>query len=445
MNSMTLYQKTPPLKLFFIIAVPGIISMLIASLWGLLEGIMVAQYIGKTAFAAVNIGLPIVFINFCLADLIGVGSSVPISILLGKQDEKRANNYFTCACIMIFLTGLFMGIFLFFTSPILVKFMGASGELAEMAVYYIRVYAVCSPFTTITFALDNYLRICEKIKSSLFVNIAMTIIIAALLFLFLPILGYGIGGAAFAVSLGMGICAAAAIIPFALRKLQLKFCRPQFSLQIVKQIVSSGSPIFLSNVASRLTTVLMNIVLLKTGGAAAVSVYGVLIYTGEVIQPILYGACDSLQPAISCNYGAGNIKRMRAIGTCGFISTAVVSITGALFIYFFSDLIAPLFLHNSDPALLSLCRHALELFSITYLSRWFGFAVQSFLIAIDNPLLATILSVTNAFLFPIIFLIVLYPLGLDGLWLNVPVTSLSVTILAGIILYNFKKKLFIGR
>ena len=442
MNSMTLYTKTSPPRLFFIVAVPGIISMFVSSLWGLFEGIMVAQCVGKMAFAAVNIGIPIVFINFCLADLIGVGSSVPISILLGKKDEDGANNYFTCSCILIFLTGIFMGVFLCTTAPILVKLMGASGELAELATLYIRIYAVCSPFTTITFALDNYLRICGKIKTSLFVNVAMTIIIAILLVVFLPVLGYGVGGAAFAVSLGMAVCAIAALLPFALGKLQLKFCKPHFRLQMVKQIISSGSPIFLSNVASRLTAILMNIVLLKIGGAAAVSVYGVLVYTGEVMQPILYGACDSLQPAIGYNYGAGNKKRVRAIGTCGLISCAVISIIGGAFIYLFPDIIAPLFLHNSDKELLSLCCHALQLFSITYLTRWFGFAIQSFLIAIDKSGPAAMLSVTNAFLFPVILLVVLWPMGLNGLWLNMPVTSLMVSILAGIFLYRLKGKIF---
>lgn len=248
--------------------------MFVSSLWGLFEGIMVAQFVGKMAFAAVNIGIPIVFINFCLADLIGVGSSVLISILLGEQDEDGANNYFTCSCIMIFLTGVLMEGFLCVTAPILVKLMGASGELADLVSMYIRIYVVCSPFTTITFALDNYLRICGKIKTSLFVNVVMTAIIAVLLVIFLPVLGYGVGGTAIAVSLGMAICAIVSLIPFALGKYQLKFCKPRFCLQMVKQIISSGSPIFLSNVASRLIAILMNAVLLKIGGAAAVSVYG---------------------------------------------------------------------------------------------------------------------------------------------------------------------------
>ena len=91
------YGETKPLKLFASVAVPGAVGMLAASLYGLFDGIFVGQFLGQTAFAAVNLAFPFVAINFSLADLIGVGSSVPISIALGRRDRASANNYFTCA------------------------------------------------------------------------------------------------------------------------------------------------------------------------------------------------------------------------------------------------------------------------------------------------------------------------------------------------------------
>lgn len=436
---MDLYAKTSPSKLFFTVAVPGIISMLVSSLWGVFEGILVARYVGKLAFAAVNIGIPIVYINFCLADMIGVGSSVPISILLGKKDEEGANNYFTCSCILIFVTGIFMGVLLIITAPLLVRMMGASGELARLATIYIRVYAMCSPITTIVFALDNYLRICGKINTSLFLNIAMTIIIIVLLFIFLPVLEYGIFGDAIAVSLGMSICTIVGLIPFVSGKLQLKFCKPKFSLKMIKTIIINGSPAFLSNIASRLTAIRMNIILIRIGGAEAVSIYGVLVYTDEIMQPILYGVCDSLQPAIGYNYGANDIKRVKNIVLSSMISCALISIIGGVVIYSFADIITPLFLHNGSVSMIALCCDALKLFSITYLTKWFGFSIQSFMVAIGKSIQAAILSIANALIFPMILLLVLWPMGLNGIWLNTPITSLLVSALAGVFLYRLKR------
>ena len=95
MDSKTLFAKTPPVKLFFIAAMPGAVSMLASALYGLLDGLFVGQFVGSTAFAALNLAMPFVIINFSLADLIGVGSAGPISIALGRKDGPEANNIFT--------------------------------------------------------------------------------------------------------------------------------------------------------------------------------------------------------------------------------------------------------------------------------------------------------------------------------------------------------------
>lgn len=154
------------------IAIPGAISMIASSLWGLFDGIFVGNLLGEVAFAALNPAFPFVLINFSLADLIGVGSSVNISIFLGKKENDEANNYFTCSCLMIIITGVIF----FFAAPWLMQFMGAEKELADLAIQYIRVYAIASPFTTMVFAVDNFLRICGKIKSSMALNIVMLIL-----------------------------------------------------------------------------------------------------------------------------------------------------------------------------------------------------------------------------------------------------------------------------
>lgn len=163
-ESKELFLNTPPGKLFLKVAIPGTISMLAATLFSLVDGIFVGQILGDTAFAAASLAIPYTIVNFALAELIGVGSSVPISIHLGKSEEQKANNYFSCACILIVLTGIFMGVLLYFGAKPVMAFMGAEGKLAQMAADYLKVYAICSPITTMTFAVDNYLHICGKTK-----------------------------------------------------------------------------------------------------------------------------------------------------------------------------------------------------------------------------------------------------------------------------------------
>ena len=443
MDSHRLFSETSPLKLFFLASIPGAISMLASALYQTIDGIFVGQFLGSTAFAAVNLAMPFVIINFSLADLIGVGASVPISINLGRKNEKEAHNIFTCACIMIFLAGILIGALLYAAAPLLIRLMGAEGEFALLAVDYIRVYAICSPLTTIVFAMDNFLRICGFIRGSMFLNIFMSLLSGVLEFLFLGVLGFGVWGAALATCSGMMACALLALTPFIRGKALLRFVRPRFHARMVKQIISCGSPNFLNNIAGRITSIILNAILVRVGGELAVSVYGVLMYTEGFIQPLLYGMCDSLQPAVGYNLGAGKFRRVRAIEKCCFSASAVVSLLSVALMFLMPETISLLFMPDADAEALSMTAGALRLFALTYVTRWFSFATQSFMLAIEKPKEASMISVSTALIFPVILIILLWPLGLTGIWLNFAGTSLLAGILAFIILYRQRGELMI--
>lgn len=440
MKSTYFFAKTPPLKLFFATSIPGMVSMLASSLYQTIDGVFVGQFLGATAFAAINLAMPFVIINFALADLIGVGSAVPISVRLGQKEEKAANNIFTCACLMIVGTGALIGAVLFFAAPLLFQLLGAEPELAALAVQYLRVYALLSPLTTIIFASDNYLRICGKIRMSMWLNILMSILTAVLEFFLLVVLKWGIWAAALASSLGMIACVAIALYPFARGKLQLKFCRPRFSVSMVKQIVACGSPNFLNNISGRVTSIIMNAVLLRVGGQNAVSIYGILMYVDGLIQPLMYGCCDSLQPAVSYNWGAGSKGRILAIEKYCFSAAAVISLLSAVVMFLFPDQITALFLSGMDEGFLATARLAIQLFAFTYVTRWFSFACQSFMTALERAGEASLISISTALIFPVLLLAALSPFGLTGIWLNFAGSSLLAGILAGLLLLRFWKK-----
>lgn len=368
MDSKTLFTKISPIRLFFIASVPGAVSMLASALYQVIDGILVGQILGELAFAALNLAMPFVIINFSLADLIGVGSAVPISVSLGKKETEHADNIFTCACIMIVGAGTLLG--------------------------------------------------------------------AVLEFVFLYIFKWGIWGAGLATCTGMFLCSAGAFWPFFRGKMEIHFCKPRFRMDMVKQIISCGMPNFLNNIAGRVTSILLNMVLLRLGGADAVSVYGILMYAEAFVQPLLYGMCDSLQPAVSYNLGAGNHGRIRAIERCCYTASAVISFLSAGILFFFPELITRMFVNNPDAAFMEMSRQAVMLFALTYVTRWFSFATQSYVVAVEKAKEATLISVSTALIFPVVLIVVLWPLGLTGIWLNFAGTS----VLAGIMSFVILKK-----
>ncbi len=440
MDISALYTKTRPLKLFLMVAIPGAVSMLASSLWGLFDGIFVGSFLGEDAFAAMNLAFPFVLINCSLADLIGVGSAVPISIVLGRDDKRSADNYFTCACVTIVALGAVSGAALYAVAPALMRAMGAQGTLARLAVTYLRTYAVFSPFTTIVFAMDNYLRICGKIKTSLGLNIAMSAIILAAQYLCICRWELGIMGSPIAVSAGMMICAVIALGVFVRGKLTLGFCRPKFSLRLLGQFVSSGFPNFLNTVASRITSIVMNMVLLNMGGTGAVTVYGILMSVGDLVQQFLYGTCDALQPAIGYNWGCGQPRRVRKIVQCCLAAAAVICLAGMGIMMAFPETLASLFLEEGSTDLLPMAVRAMRLYALMNLFRWFPFVIQGFFVAIDRPVPASVLSIANSLMVPMVLLAALYPWKLTGIWLNATFTAAIVSVLAAALLLQAKRQ-----
>ncbi len=449
MKTETMYATMSPWRLFFKVALPGMVSMFAMSVYSILEGIFLGQTLGEGAFAAVNIAMPLVMINFSVADLIGVGASAPISIALGRKDHDEANNIFTCSIIMIFLAAVLMGAVMFFAAEPLCRMMGANDALLDTSVRYLRTVALCGPLATIFFAMDNYLRISGYVKLSMVINIACNLLTIALLAFFLLGCKMDVVGSALATSIAMCASSVAAMIPFAGNKALLKFVKPKFSMAMIRKIAACGSPSFLSNVSGRVTSILMNISLMtlgvkvlgESGGTTAVAVYAILMYASDLCWPLLYGISDSLSPAIGFNWGAEDYSRVKRIAACGFVGTAVVGVVSSSFLFFFPGTVASWFASAEDALLLKVAADAIRIFCIAYLFRWLAVMTQSFLSAIQKPALATIMSVGTSMVFPIILLGALWRLELNGIWFNFAGVNILAAILSAVLLMRIGKEM----
>ena len=438
-----------PWRLFFIVALPGMVSMFAMSIYSIIEGIFIGQRLGEGAFAAVNIAMPLVMINFSLADLIGVGASVPISIALGRKERQTANNIFSCSVILILIASAIMGTVMFFAAEPLCRLMGANDALLDTSVRYLRTFALCSPLSTIFFAMDNYLRISGYVKTSMAINVGSNFATIGLLTLFLIVLKMDVVGSALATSVSMCTCSFVAMIPFVKRKTLLQFTRPSFSRAMLKEITACGSPVFLNNIAGRVTSILMNISLMtlgveafgETGGTTAVAVYAVPMYASDLCWPLLYGISDSLAPAIGYNWGAGHYDRVKKIVRCAYIGTAAVGLVSTSLLFFFPGTIASMFANAQDALLLEESTRAIRIFCFAYLFRWFAVTTQGFFSAIEKPILATFMSVSIALVFPVIILGALWSFGLDGIWANFVGVNLFAVILGIFLLFRVGKEI----
>ena len=436
-----LYLHTAPTRLFILAAAPGAVSMLASALYDVLDGVIVGQLLGSTAFAAVNLAMPFVVLVFAVGDLVGVGSSVPIAIALGAGDKDRANNVFTCAVLGILLLGAALGAVFWAAAPAIMAALGATGQLAEDAVIFLRVYAIGSPVSSLMFAIDNFLRICGRIRGSLYLNLFTAVLGAVVEFSLVYFLHMGVGGAALGYSFALGFSALVGMVPFMTGRLQLRFVKPHFSSILAREIANAGMPAFLNNVAGRVTSVLLNAALLAQGGEDAVAVYGALMYASGVVFPLLYGTCDSLQPAVGYNLGAGRTDRVVKLEKRIFAACALISISLSAAMLFFPRELTLLFMADASDAILTMAGPAFRLFSLAYFLHWLPMCTQAFYTAIERSKPASAFSLFSVLVAPLAALVLLQPLGLDGLWLNLPAATLASTVVAIYMLMRLRKEL----
>jgi putative MATE family efflux protein len=434
MNQNTLFEKTTPTRLFFHFAIPSMISMAVSSLYTIADGIFVGRFLGQQSLAAVNLVMPLIMICFGLSDMVAVGSSVQISIQLGRKEHDGARRTFSSCLKIIALSSCLIGILCFFLAEPALRILGAEPEVALLAEEYLRVYALFLPLIAGYFAIDNYLRICGKPRYSMAINIATAVLNILLDFLFVAVLGYGVWSAALASCLSLILGMVLGCVPFLSRKLPLYFVRGNISLHQFMRLLANGSSELFSNIASSILMLILNTVLLHLGGSVAVAACSVVLYVDSVANSIVYGLVDSMQPAISYCYGCNLRKRVRALEKRVLAAAAIISI-GTLMLMRFGggDLIA-LFVRQEDAALLDMSLQAMKLFSLSYLVSWVDVCCSSYLTALDRPGRSLAVSLCGTLIFPLVSLGIMAPIwGLDGVWcmpLAAGVASAVVSIIA---------------
>lgn len=419
-----------PAKLFLRCALPNMISMAVVSLYTIADGIFVGHYIGAEALAAINLVMPLIMMSFALSDMIAVGSSVQIAIWLGKGDDKMAGSIFSSSCLLILLSAVIMGSAAYIFAWPLVHFLGASGEVAVLAVRYMRVYAVFSVLIMHFFAVDNYLRICGKVHYSMGMNVGMALANILLDWLLIGQMKWGIEAAALASCLSLMTGNFICFYPFFRGKLLLRFTKKLIPLKAIGNIVANGSSEFFNNISGSVCMMIFNAALLSFGGYLAVAAFSIIMYVDSVVKALMFGMSDSLQPAISYNFGAGNPSRVRALERIGQISSFLLSVLVFLLMQTLGEALISLF-SNGNEELTAISVHGMRIFSLSYLVSWCAILSGSFFTALNRPLFSLITASCNTLIFPVASLLLLSGfLGLDGIWLSSPAAAAASFILS---------------
>ena len=408
---------------------PSIVMMIFTSIYGVIDGIFVSNFAGKTPFAAINLIMPYLMVFGTLGFMVGTGGTALISKTLGMGDRKKANEIFSMLTYVSIIGGVVLTVIsMIFMRPAAVL-LGAEGQMLEDCVTYGLIVQTALTAYILQFAFQSFCVTAEKPNLSLGMMIVAGVCNIVLDALLVP--KWGLVGAAVATAIAQIIGAVIPIVYF-LRPnsslLRLGKCR--FDGKALLRTCTNGASELMSNLSMSVVGMLYNVQLLDYAGEDGIAAYGVIMYVNFIFMAVFIGFAIGSAPLIGYNYGADNRAELKNL----FRKSLVVLGTFALAMTASAELLAaPLskIFVGYDKTLLDMTTRGFMIYSLSFLLCGFNIFGSSMFTALNNGLVSAAISFLRTLVCQIAAVMILPVfLGLDGIWCSVVVAELAALLLS---------------
>lgn len=410
----------------FRFVLPSIVMMIFTSIYGVVDGLFVSNFVGKTPFAALNLIFPFIMVLGAVGFMLGTGGSAYVGKTLGEGKKEEANQYFSLLIYTAIIAGVVLAILgIIFVRPV-ARFLGADDAMIDHCVIYARIILAALPAFMLQNMFQSFLITAEKPTMGLIVTVAAGVTNMFLDGLFIAVFNWGLAGAAMATAMSQCV---GGIVPL------LYFCRENSSLlrltetrfygNVLWHSCSNGVSELLSNVSMSIVSMLYNFQLMRVAGENGIAAYGVIMYVQFIFIAIFIGYSIGTAPIISFNYGAGNHVELQNLfkkSAVVIIGTSVVLTATALLL---SGILSGLFV-GYDESLCDMTTRGFQLCSIAFLFCGIGIFGSSLFTALNNGIVSAVISFLRSVVFQVAAVIVL-PIffGLDGIWASVMLAELA--------------------
>ena len=420
---------------------PSIVMLVFTSIYGVVDGFFVSNFVGKTPFAAVNFIYPLLTMLGSVGFMFGTGGAALISKTMGEGNSEKTNEIFSMLVWTSAALGVLLGVpGLFLLRPV-ASAMGAEGEMLSGCVLYGGIIMLTLPFYVLQFEFQCLFSAAGKPKLGLFVTVAAGMTNMVLDALFTAVLPWGLAGAAAATALSQLVGGVIPLIYFGRKNSSLlRLTRFRFDFRALTKACGNGSSEFLSSVSGSLVSMLYNIQLLKYAGENGVAAYGVLMYVNMIFLAIFIGYSVGVAPVIGFQYGAGNRAELHSLLKK---SLTIIGGTAVLMLAAGELLAEPLTLLyvGYDAELLALTLRAFSIFSFSFLLAGFSIFGSAFFTALNNGAVSAVISFLRTLVFQI-FAVLTFPLlwDIDGIWLSIVGAEVMAVVVTVIFLFAKRKK-----
>lgn len=419
---------------------PSIIMMIFTSIYGVVDGFFVSNYVGKTPFAAVNFIYPFLMILGTVGFMFGTGGSAIVAKTLGENNEEKANRLFSFFVYISVALGAVIAVLAFiFIRPIAAA-LHAEGELLENCVLYGRIFILGLPMCVLQMEFQSFFVTAGKPGLGFLSTVAGGLTNMIFDALFIVVFKWGLAGAAAATVMGQCV---GGIIPlvyfFRPNTSLLRLGKTNFDGAALLKATTNGSSELMSNISMSLVSMLYNVQLIKYAGEDGVSAYGVLMYVNLVFLAIFIGYSIGTAPVIGYHYGAKNPAEIGSILKKSFVIIGISSLAMLGFSEVMAEPLSRIFV-GYDPALYEMTVHGFRIFSFQFLFAGVSIFASSFFTALSNGGVSAMISFLRTLVFQTAAILIL-PLiwKLDGIWISIVAAEL-VSFVVSLIYIAAKRK-----
>ncbi len=428
-------------KRLFRFVIPSIVMMIFTSIYGVVDGFFVSNYVGKIEFAAVNLIMPFPMLLGAFGFMIGTGGSALVSMTLGQGKKKEANAIFSMLIKVTIIVGVILMIFGIVFMRKIAVLLGATKELVEPCVTYGRVLLIALVPFMLQNVFQSFFVTAEKPTLGLKITVVAGLTNVVLDFLMIGVLRGGVVGAALATGISQFVGGAIPLVYFMRKNTsELKLVASKVDFKSLGKTCFNGSSELMTNVSMSLVNMLYNFQLLKYAGENGVAAYGVIMYVNFIFVAVFVGYSIGTAPIIGYNYGAKNNFEMKNVLKKSILFNIISGIMMCIAAILLSGFLAGVFV-GYDAALYEMTKRGFALYSLSFVVMGLNIYASSFFTALGNGLVSAIISFLRTLLFQVVAVLILpMILKLDGVWISIVVAELMALIVTAIFYATNKKK-----
>lgn len=421
---------------------PSAIMMLFISVYSLVDGFFISNFVGITPFAAVNLIFPFTMLLAAFGFMFGTGGTALVSAALGMQQPERANRIFS----MLIYIGIAVGVVLaalgiLFIEPIAIL-MGADESLLPYCMIYGRILLAALPGFMLQNMFQSFLITAERPKLGLAVTIAAGITNIVLDALFIAVFQWGVVGAALATALSQYV---GGIIPliFFIRKNSspLRLGKTVFDGKALLHTCTNGASELVTNISMSVVSILYNLQLMRLAGENGVAAYGAVMYISFMYAALFIGYSIGVAPVIGFHFGANNHRELKNLYRKSNTLIIITSIILAVIAFLLAKPFATVFV-GTEPVLLDLTVTAFRYYALSVLFSGISIFGSSFFTALSNGFVSAVISFMRTLVFQVAAVMIL-PIffELNGIWYSLFVAEILASIVT-FIFYRVKRSVY---